>query len=275
MRIAVASALFTVVLAGTRSVELPAGVPGSVREFREKHPYVARAIGSRRSVAVRASTSDDDDVSDDFLKALREANNGGTLYLPKGSTYIIGKPLDLTFLNDVHVNLDGEIKFTNDTAYWQKHAFRHPFQNSIMFWKWGGNNTRIYGGGTLNGNGQRFWNEFSGLEILDPSNTYLRPILFYAENATNLSVEGIHMKDSPCWTTFIVTCEHGRGGAAVVEVEKKPEADLMPSQACLVQGHRLYGPVQQSEGAAQEHGLLRLAQRRARFGRARLGRHWR
>ena len=85
MRIAVASALFTVVLAGTRSVELPAGVPGSVREFREKHPYVARAIGSRRSVAVRASTSDDDDVSDDFLKALREANNGGTLYLPKGA----------------------------------------------------------------------------------------------------------------------------------------------------------------------------------------------
>ena len=146
-------------------------------------------------------------MSDDFLKGLREANNGGTLHLPKGNTYIIGKPLDLTFLNDVHVNLDGEIRFTNDTAYWQKHAFRHPFQNSIMFWKWGGNDTKIYGQGTLNGNGQRFWNEFSGLEILDPSNTYLRPILFYAENATNLAIEGIHMKDSPCWTTFIVTCK--------------------------------------------------------------------
>lgn len=42
--------------------------------------------------------------------------------------------------------------------------------------------------------------------ILDPDNEYLRPILFYAENCTNLHVEGIHMKDSPVWHNFIVTC---------------------------------------------------------------------
>lgn len=76
-----------------------------------------------------------------------------------------------------------------------------------MFWKLGGKNIKFYGEGVLNGNGQRWWNEFSGLEILDPDNEYLRPILFYAQNATNLSIEGIHLKDSPCWTTFIVTCE--------------------------------------------------------------------
>ncbi|RBQ72134.1 hypothetical protein VDGD_05992 [Verticillium dahliae] len=74
-----------------------------------------------------------------------------------------------------------------------------------MFWKWGGKDVKIYGEGVLNGNGQRWWNEFSGLEILDPANAYLRPILFYAENATGLHVEGIHFKDSPCWTTFVVT----------------------------------------------------------------------
>lgn len=49
--------------------------------------------------------------------------------------------------------------------------------------------------------------EFAGLEVLDPDNTYLRPVLFYAQNATDLSIEGIHMKDSPCWTNFVVTCE--------------------------------------------------------------------
>ncbi|CRK39649.1 hypothetical protein BN1708_016739, partial [Verticillium longisporum] len=81
---------------------------------------------------------------------------------------------------------DPFIKFTNDTPFWQANSFRHPFQNSIMFWKWGGKDVKIYGEGVLNGNGQRWWNEFSGLEILDPANAYLRPILFYAENATGL-----------------------------------------------------------------------------------------
>src|SRR4051794_8065413 len=68
-------------------------------------------------------------------------------------------------------------------------------QNSLMFWKLGGENIKIYGEGVLNGNGQRWWNEFSGLEILDPDNEYLRPVLFYAQNVTGLEVEGIHLKD--------------------------------------------------------------------------------
>lgn len=190
------------------ALEIPAGVPRSLEEFRVKHPYQRRgATCNRKTVKIRASKNDTDDVADAFLQGLHDANHGGTLYLPKGETFVIGKPLDLTFLDNVHVRLDGEIKFTNDTPFWQANSFRHPFQNSIMFWKWGGKDVKIYGEGVLNGNGQRWWNEFSGLEILDPANAYLRPILFYAENATGLHVEGIHFKDSPCWTTFVVTCK--------------------------------------------------------------------
>ncbi|KAI0204806.1 family 28 glycosyl hydrolase [Astrocystis sublimbata] len=186
--------------------ELPANVPRSIDEFRQKHPYIGKGChNDRKIVTIRSSKNDTDDVSDDFKAGLKEANHGGTLYLPKDEQFIIGKPLDLTFLDDVQVHWDGEVKFTNDTPYWQANAFTHPFQNSIMFWKWGGKDIRIYGNGTLNGNGQRWWNEFAGLEILDPDNEYLRPILFYAENATNLAMEGIHEKDSPCWTNFIVS----------------------------------------------------------------------
>lgn len=190
-------------------IQLPAGVPRNVDEFRAKHPYkrstATGGCGSRPLVKIRASQNDTDDVADDFLAGLRKANHGGTLYLPRDELFVIGKPLDLTFLDDVQVRWDGEVKFTNDTPYWQANAFRHPFQNSLMFWKWGGRDIRISGEGVLNGNGQRWWNEFAGLEILDPDNTYLRPILFYAENATNLVIEGLHEKDSPCWTNFVVT----------------------------------------------------------------------
>ncbi|KAH8887132.1 pectin lyase-like protein [Thozetella sp. PMI_491] len=188
-------------------VEVPAGVPRSLSEFREKHPYAKRKVCNRPTFTLRASANDTDDVADEFLAGLHKANHGGSLYLPKGKTFMLGKPLDLTFLNDIHVILDGELKFTNDTPFWQANAFRHPFQNTIMFWKWGGKNIKIFGHGTLNGNGQRWWNEFAGLEILDPTNTYLRPVLFYAENATGLDIEGIHFKDSPCWTNFVVTSQ--------------------------------------------------------------------
>lgn len=200
-------ALVATAAVAAASIELPAGVPRSLSEFRAKHQYKPHKNCGRKTVRIRASEDDEDDVADEFLQGLKDANNGGTLLLPEGETFMIGKPLDLTFLNDVHVQLDGEIKFTNDTPYWQANAFHHPFQNSLMFWKWGGKDIRIHGTGVLNGNGQRWWNEFAGLEILDPSNEYLRPILFYAENATGLTFEGIHFKDSPCWTNFIVTCK--------------------------------------------------------------------
>lgn len=59
---------------------------------------------------------------------------------------------------------------------------------------------------------QRWWNEFEdGVgSILNPDNKYYRPILFYAENATNLDISGIHLKDSPCWNNFIVSSKNVR-----------------------------------------------------------------
>jgi galacturan 1,4-alpha-galacturonidase len=35
-----------------------------------------------------------------------------------------------------------------------------------MFWKWGGKDIKIFGNGTLNGNGQAWYDGFAGLEIL-------------------------------------------------------------------------------------------------------------
>lgn len=207
--------------------ELPANVPRNVDEFRQKHPYRDNACHEQRPIVkIRSSANDTDDVADDFLEGLHKANHGGTLYLPRDELYVLGQPLDLTFLDDVHVHWDGEVRFTNDTPYWQANAFAHPFQKSLMFWKWGGSDIAIYGEGVLNGNGQRWWNEFAGLEILDPDNEYLRPVLFYAENATNISMEGIHEKDSPCWTNFIVTSKGISFKDVVVTAESNNASSL-------------------------------------------------
>ncbi|KAF1970336.1 glycoside hydrolase family 28 protein [Bimuria novae-zelandiae CBS 107.79] len=163
-----------------------------------------RVEKDRKKITIRASKHDHDDISADFLWALKKANHGGLVHLKKGHKYVIGRKLDLTFLKDVYVKLDGELKFTNDIEYWQKNNFYYDFQRSITFWVWGGKDIKIYGSGVLNGNGQAWWDGFQGAEILDPNNKFLRPILFLTDNATNVEVTGIHLKDSPVWTTFLV-----------------------------------------------------------------------
>lgn len=70
---------------------------------RQKYP-------DRRTVTIRASKNDADDVSSDFLWGINKANHGGRLLLKKGKTYVIGKKLDLSFLHDIEVQLEGEIK---------------------------------------------------------------------------------------------------------------------------------------------------------------------
>jgi hypothetical protein len=92
----------------------------------------------RKKITIRASKHDRDDISSDFLWALKKANHGGLIHLEKGKKYVIGKKLDLTFLKDVYVKIDGELKFTDDIEYWQANNFYYAFQKSITFWVWGG-----------------------------------------------------------------------------------------------------------------------------------------
>jgi galacturan 1,4-alpha-galacturonidase len=92
----------------------------------------------RKKITIRASKHDRDDISSDFLWALKKANRGGLVHLEKGKKFVIGKKLDLTFLKDVYVKIDGELKFTDDIEYWQANNFYYAFQKSITFWVWGG-----------------------------------------------------------------------------------------------------------------------------------------
>lgn len=144
--------------------------PNSLLKERgpDKHwvKYTRPHFSHRKKVYIRASVNEADDVSAEFLQGLKEANNGGTLVLERETTYVIAKKLDLTFLNNVHVELLGEILFSNNITYWQHNYFYHPFQKSITFWKWGGKDILIYGNGILNGNGQAWYDGFAGREIL-------------------------------------------------------------------------------------------------------------
>lgn len=107
---------------GASIVEAPADISERSPEVSWKKPkpktdnWGNKLESQRRKITIRASRNDTDDISADFLWALKKANHGGLLHLEKGKTYIIGTKLDLPVLDDVYVKLDGEIKVRRGKA---------------------------------------------------------------------------------------------------------------------------------------------------------------
>ena len=137
------------------------------------------------------------DDSPYILKALHDCNRGGHVVFPNGTTYIIGTALDLTFLSHIDIDIQGYIQFTNDTDYWQAHAFNQTFQNATTFFQLGGEDVNVYGGGTLDGNGQVWYDLYA-------SNIYiLRPILFGTIGLKGGSISNLNLVYSPQYYNFV------------------------------------------------------------------------
>lgn len=86
------------------------------------------------------------DDSAAILEAFHECNNGGRVVFSKDQTYTIGTAMDWTFLKSIDIDVQGTIKFTPDTDYWQKAGFDFVFQNATTFFKLGGDDVFMYGG---------------------------------------------------------------------------------------------------------------------------------
>lgn len=144
--------------------------------------------------------SHNDLVTDDsqyILSALQQCNNGGHVVFPANQSYLIGTALDLTFLQHIDIDIQGEVLFTNDTDYWQANSFYHTFQNATTFFQLGGSDVNVYGGGTLNGNGQIWYDLYA-------SNIYiLRPILFGTIGLRTGSICDLKLRYSPQYYNFV------------------------------------------------------------------------
>lgn len=112
-------------------------IPGA-RIIPDKDTSALRSIGAhrqkypdRRTVTIRPSKNDTDDVSTDFLWGIKQANHGGRLLLQKGKTYIIGKKLDLSFLNNIEVQLEGEIKVRGTVSHEDIEADRNSLPTTL------------------------------------------------------------------------------------------------------------------------------------------------
>jgi polygalacturonase len=68
----------------------------------------------------------------------------------------------------------------------------------------------ISGKGTIIGNGLRYWKGILLRRTFNPQCTNMdemRPRLVYISNSKNVQISGVHLKDSPFWTTHLYKCE--------------------------------------------------------------------
>lgn len=137
------------------------------------------------------------DDSNYILEALHECNNGGHVVFSQGTQYTIGAALDMTFLKHIDLDIQGYIQFTNDTDYWQANSFKQIFQNATTFFQLGGEDVNVYGGGTIDGNGQIWYDLYA-------SNIYiLRPILFGTIGLKGGSISDLNLRFSPQYYNFV------------------------------------------------------------------------
>jgi len=140
------------------------------------------------------STKDD---SDFVVQAIDDCNNGGHVVFQQGLNYTIGTALNLTYLNNIDIDIQGTIKFTNDTTYWQANSFKFIFQNVTSFWQFGGKDVSIYGGGTIDGNGQTWYDLYA-------KNIYiLRPTLIGVLGLVDSSFSNLNLRYSPTYYYFV------------------------------------------------------------------------
>lgn len=125
-------------------------------------PY-SPARDAGRYCYVKPGISEDRDDAAAIFDAFHKCNDGGTIIFDRD--YLIGSPLDLTFLRHIDVIITGEIHFdASDVYYWAENSFKYDFQNQSVYWKWGGEDVNIYGDlsnekSVLDGHGQAYWEE--------------------------------------------------------------------------------------------------------------------
>ncbi|KAL1999933.1 hypothetical protein VTN02DRAFT_3789 [Thermoascus thermophilus] len=152
---------------------------------------------NRTKVCHVPSRGDGTDDSAAILRALHECNHGGKVVFDQDKHYTIGTALDLTFLKHIDLEILGTVQFTNDTDYWQANSFKQVFQNATTFFQLGGEDVNIYGGGTLDGNGQVWYDLYAKDSLI------LRPILVGIIGLHGGTIGPLNLRYSPQWYHFV------------------------------------------------------------------------
>ena len=140
-------------------------------------------------------------------------DGGGVLVVPEG-TYLTGA---IFFKQGVHLHImaGGTLLGSDNSSDYPLLTTRIEGETckyySALINADGLDGFTISGRGTIDGNGYTFWKHFWERRSWNPKCTNKdeqRPRLVYVSNCRNVQIEGVHLQNSPFWTTHIYNSEN-------------------------------------------------------------------
>lgn len=138
---------------------------------------------------------------------------GGVVVIPEG-TYLTGA---LFFKQGTHLHVMGRLKGSDRIADFPVLATRIEGETCKYFAALvnvdGTDGFTISGKGTIDGNGLKYWQEFWIRRSWNPQCTNKdaqRPRLTYVSNSKNVTIQDVHLVNSPFWTNHIYKSDHVR-----------------------------------------------------------------
>ncbi|WVQ98574.1 hypothetical protein IAU59_005701 [Kwoniella sp. CBS 9459] len=174
--------------------------PSVKRRWTSDNPYVT-VEGSVCTVKPMGGGRDD---GPNLLYAFNLCGSYALINLP--GYYVVDTVLNTT-LHNVEIRLTGAISYVPDIDYWSPNSIYLTYQNATTAWLLQGDGITLHGGGTIDGNGQVWWNYFATNKNKGvaggSSRTFARPIPLTVGNANNVVVDGISVINSPFWHNLV------------------------------------------------------------------------
>ncbi|KAG6909344.1 hypothetical protein DXG01_000944 [Tephrocybe rancida] len=149
--------------------------------FARGNPLVKRATCTVTS----AQSASVDDVPA-IEAAIKSCGNGGIIVIPAGFTYQIRSTLDFTGCVKCEVQIEGILKLSSDTTFW------NGVRAAILLTNINGATIHSKTGtGLVDGNGVPFWTKFAA------DSSFARPTLMYITGGSNIIVENLAFKNAP------------------------------------------------------------------------------
>ncbi|PLB46165.1 galacturan 1,4-alpha-galacturonidase B [Aspergillus steynii IBT 23096] len=161
----------------------------------------------RNTCVIPASGSNTTDDAPAIVQAFKQCGRGGKIIF-KPTTYHVNSVMNITWLEDVDIDIKGELLWGTNIQYWLNHSLPVGYQNQSTAFILGGNNVRIdgHGVGTLNGNGDTWYQWIQ--KQPNTSNYPGRPHGITFNGLTNSVVRGLSFLRSQMWTMSIIYSHH-------------------------------------------------------------------
>ncbi|WP_462413052.1 glycoside hydrolase family 28 protein [Neobacillus sp. Marseille-QA0830] len=163
------------------------------------------------------------------IDACSEAG-GGTVFVPAG-TFLTGAVILKSNVN-LHLEAGSTLLFSNDVieypvvlSRWE--GVKREVYASCIYAE-NAENVSVTGRGTIDGNGQFWWDIFRRKE-----NEYPRPKLVSFDTCTRVLISGVKMVNSPSWTVNPICCEDVTvHNISILNPDNSPNTDGIDPESC-------------------------------------------